>query len=233
MHRDTTLIWCCVRFGFLENPSSQPLLREAPRLEAASAQPDYRSGVKLKCTLQTFIHSYLELSVQLKSQDRCRVVMVAAFMWQCKVLARCVASASHSSAESASSGTQRLAQKLDCTRGKSQLFHTTLVRKRDSRGYFLPFVNIYFILIIIKQYVSVLVVLGKSQNKIAQQNGMQPTTRSLCCGEPPTNHSGSWPNFCLTQILTCSTTFHLGTFQPNPDPKKSAQWLRLSDTEVL
>ncbi len=44
----------------------------------------------------------------------------------CKVRARCTASASCSSAEAASSGTQRLAQKLDCACGKSQLFHTTL-----------------------------------------------------------------------------------------------------------
>ncbi len=40
--------------------------------------------------------------------------------------AQCAASASRSSTEVASSGTQCLARKLDCTRGKSQLFHTTV-----------------------------------------------------------------------------------------------------------
>ena len=42
---------CCVRFGSRENPSSQPMLRMAPQLEPASAQPDYCSGVRLKCML--------------------------------------------------------------------------------------------------------------------------------------------------------------------------------------
>ncbi len=115
-----------MRFGSWENPSSQLPLLAALRSEAASAQLDSCSGVKLKCTLQTFIHSCLELSVQLKSQDRCRVVMAAAFMWQCKVQAWCTASASHSSAEVASLGTQHLAQKLDSTHGKRQLFHMTV-----------------------------------------------------------------------------------------------------------
>ncbi len=53
--------------------------------------------------------------------------MFTAFIWQCKVPARCTASASHSSAEVVSSGTQCLARKLDCACGKSQLFHTTSV----------------------------------------------------------------------------------------------------------
>ena len=49
-----------------------------------------------------------------------------AFIWWCKVPAWCAASASHSSAEAASPGTQPLAQKLDHMRGKSQLFHMTV-----------------------------------------------------------------------------------------------------------
>ncbi len=73
--------------------------------------------------LQMFIHASLELSAQLKS---CRVVMSMAFMQWHKVPAWCAASALCSSAEAASSGTQHLARKLDCTCGKSQLFHTTL-----------------------------------------------------------------------------------------------------------
>ncbi len=55
-----------------------------------------------------------------------RVVVGAAFIWWCKVQAWCTASALHSSAEAAPLGTQRLAWKLDCMRGKSQLFHTTV-----------------------------------------------------------------------------------------------------------
>ncbi len=47
-----------------------------------------------------------------------------------KVLAWCTASALHSSVEAALPGTQCLARKLDCTRGKSQLFHTTLTKLR-------------------------------------------------------------------------------------------------------
>ncbi len=85
---------------------------------------------KLKCMLQMFIHSYLELRVQLKSQDKRKGVMVMAFMWRCKVLAQCAASALLSSAEVASSGTQHLARKLDCACGKSQLFHTTVATRR-------------------------------------------------------------------------------------------------------
>ena len=46
---------CCVRFGYRENPSSQLPLCAALRLEAALAQPDYRSRVRLKHMLQTFI----------------------------------------------------------------------------------------------------------------------------------------------------------------------------------
>ncbi len=42
---------CCVRFRSQDNPSSQLPLLAAPWLEAVSAQPDCRSGVKLKHTL--------------------------------------------------------------------------------------------------------------------------------------------------------------------------------------
>ncbi len=79
--------------------------------------------------LQMIVHSCLELSVQFKSQDRYRVVMAMAFMWQCKVLAQCAASASCSSAEAVSLGTQYLAQKLEKAQ-KSQLFHMTRERER-------------------------------------------------------------------------------------------------------
>ncbi len=93
-----------------------------------TAAVESNSSIHFKCSFR----SCLELGVQLKSQDRCRVVMSVAFMWQCKVLAQCAASASHSSAETASSGTQHLAQKLDCVRGKSQLFHmTTMTFQND------------------------------------------------------------------------------------------------------
>ncbi len=77
---------------------------------------------QLKHMLQTFIHTRPEVSVQLKL---CKAVVSAAFIQRCKVLAQCIASALRSSAEAASSGTQHLAQKLDCARLKSQLFHTT------------------------------------------------------------------------------------------------------------
>ncbi len=55
--------------------------------------------------------------------------MLTAFIWGPKVWAWCTASASCSSAEAASSGTQCLAWKLDSTHGKSQLFHTTSVSR--------------------------------------------------------------------------------------------------------
>ncbi len=126
--------WCCVRFGSRENPSSQLPLRTAPWLGVASARPDCRSGIRLKHMLQMFIHSCLELSIQLKSQDRCRAVGAAAFMWRRKVLAQCAASALRNSAEAASSGTQCLAWKLDRMRGKSQLFHMTLGHGSVSPG---------------------------------------------------------------------------------------------------
>ncbi len=59
--------------------------------------------------------------------------MSMAFIWWCKVPAQCTALALHSSAEVASSGTQHLAWKLDCARGKSQLFHTTFVFVRSEK----------------------------------------------------------------------------------------------------
>ncbi len=57
---------CCVRFGYRENPSSQPLLLAALRSEAALAQLDCCSGVRLRRMLETFIHSFARTVSQLK-----------------------------------------------------------------------------------------------------------------------------------------------------------------------
>ncbi len=43
-----TEVSCCVGFGSRENPASHSPLLAAPQLVAVSAQPDYRSGVRLK-----------------------------------------------------------------------------------------------------------------------------------------------------------------------------------------
>ncbi len=109
---------CCVRFGSRENPTSHSLPLAAPQSVAVSAQPDYLSRVRSKHTLSSLF------SLQGKSL-LCRVIMFMAFIWQYKVLTWYTSSASQSSAKVASPGTQCLAQKLDCVRGKSQLFHTT------------------------------------------------------------------------------------------------------------
>ncbi len=126
-----TYVECCVRFGSQENPSSQPPLHVAPQSGAASAQLDCHSGVRLKCILQTFIHSCLELSVQLKLQDRTQGSRGPSFYTAVQGAGPV---GSFSFAQLRWSGF--ITQKLDCARGKSQLFHTTwekMSRKPDVR----------------------------------------------------------------------------------------------------
>ena len=75
---------CCVRFGSQENLSSQLPLLVAPQSEAVSAQPDCRSGVKLKCMLyKCLLHSCPKLSSSRQMQS----VVISALSRQHKLQA--------------------------------------------------------------------------------------------------------------------------------------------------
>ncbi len=90
--------------------------KEQPQL-GRTATVESNSSVCFK----RLLHSCLKQGSSWQTQG----VMVAALNRQLELRVQCAASASCSSTEAASSGTQHLVQKLDCMRGKSQLFHTT------------------------------------------------------------------------------------------------------------